>query len=502
MSWAHIQDTPGSNAVNATGSGTSQALTAFASAVTIGDQVLVFAWGTSAATIVAANITCTDNGSTPNTYTQLAVQINAGGGARPWCAIFGATITHNPSSGNLVVTIKTASVTSGINGCASEFSGGSLTTDGSSTNSNSGSTGPNPGNITTTVASDLLLAIFTDSSGLNPETITGPGGYTSIGIQKNGSSFDCGNGIYEIPGSIVTNNNPTWTLGDSVGWAAAQVALKAAATTANPPPALSQRIDPLPDLTSWWEQFLSPRRLPPSASPVTPNIIPSQRYDPLPIYDYLWWEAAIRFLLPPSASPVPTNQPSQRYDPLPDFSFSWWESFDSQIKLLPTSASPVPTAEPSERFDTLPDLNSAWWEIPLIPHALPPSASIVPTAQPSQRVDPLSDFWQGGVPWQTFPKQTTGSAVVVTPYQWPTTYQRYDIQPDFGFSWWEPLGPRLVVSGPPIPPPAPTPGVAPTTIHEILGPTGPGKWIGPPPDLAEIQRRGTLNDDEEFLLLM
>lgn len=228
MSVVHVQDTPGSNNVNATGSGTSQALTAFGSAVAIGDDVIVFAWGTSAATIVAGNISCTDNATTPNSYSQLVIQINAGGGARPWCVIFGASITSNPGSGNLVPTISTGSVTSGINGCGSEFSGLTLNTDGSSTNSNSGSTGPNPGNMTTTLAGDLLLAIFTDSSGLNPETITGPGGYTSVGIQKNGSSFDCGNGIYEIPGAIVTNNNPTWTLGDTVGWAAAQVALKAA----------------------------------------------------------------------------------------------------------------------------------------------------------------------------------------------------------------------------------------------------------------------------------
>lgn len=225
MGWAHIQDTPGSNNVNATGSGTTQALTAFGSAVTLGDQVIVWAWGTSGSAIVAANVTCSDNGATPNSYTQLIFAVQ---GTNKWVAIFeAATITSNPNSGNLVPTV-TSSVTTGLNACGSEFSGGSSATDGSnSAVSGSPGTAPAPGNITTTSSADLLLTIFTDASGLNPETITSPGSYTSTGIQTNGSSFDCGQGMWWIPNAIVTNNNPTWTLGDSVNWSAAQIALKA-----------------------------------------------------------------------------------------------------------------------------------------------------------------------------------------------------------------------------------------------------------------------------------
>jgi hypothetical protein len=74
-----------------------------------------------------------------------------------------------------------------------------------------------------------------------------------------------------------------------------------------------------------------------------------------------------------------------------------------------------------------------------LPRSLPPSASIVPSHQPSQRYDSLPDFWQGGVPWQTF-RQT----IVVAPFLWPGRSQRYDSPPVYDCSWWEPI-PRHVL---------------------------------------------------------
>jgi hypothetical protein len=67
-----------------------------------------------------------------------------------------------------------------------------------------------------------------DGSG-NPTTVTTPSGWTSVGKQTNGASFEVGDAIYQIaPASPV---NPTWNTA-TVKWTASQFALLAASTPA------------------------------------------------------------------------------------------------------------------------------------------------------------------------------------------------------------------------------------------------------------------------------
>src|SRR5215469_5608772 len=183
MTWSHVQDAPGGNAVGAGGS-TSQAAGAFASPAALGDFVVVGAWGNPGAGQASAGVTCSDNATTPNTYTQ--VKFAQQGTSHAWVALFAAKVTSNPSSGNLDVTVSATGANSGLQVCAAEFSGGSLTTDGSSSTTNAGSASPAPGPMTTTTPGDLLLAAFTDNSSANPETMTDPSGYSSTGRQTNG----------------------------------------------------------------------------------------------------------------------------------------------------------------------------------------------------------------------------------------------------------------------------------------------------------------------------
>jgi len=238
MAWLPVQDTPGSNTVNSTTSGTTLSCTAFGSAVTIGNIVVVFLWGGNGANAQPSSISVTDNGATPNTYTKLFLEPGKSIGSG-WCAIFAGAISSNPLSGNLIPKVTVGDSSTLLNICASEFSGGTATTDGTAIGANaSTTTAPKPGSMSTSVAGSLLLACMADDSGSNPDTITTPSGYTSTGKQTNGASQQCGNGCWQILTGTVTGNNPAWN--SQPGWSACQAALQVASggVTDTPQPTL------------------------------------------------------------------------------------------------------------------------------------------------------------------------------------------------------------------------------------------------------------------------
>lgn len=263
--WSHVQDTPGSNAV-ASGSGSPLNLGAFGSPVTINDFVVVFTWGGGSSAPTAGQITCSDNGATPNSYTQLIFKNQAASNC--YACIFVAQITSNPSSGNLNPKVSNAAGSAFIVACAAEFSGGTTTTDGSSSNSNTNNVNniPSCGTMTTTVANDLGLACAGMDQGANLSSITDPSGYTHVG-ETTSSAVMAGSGVYNIFSGTVTNNNPTWTFAGASsstteGWAAVQAALEPPAAAGGGVYFLCKRFDPRGLLDEARQRWGFRRRLP------------------------------------------------------------------------------------------------------------------------------------------------------------------------------------------------------------------------------------------------
>jgi hypothetical protein len=241
VAWAHVKDSPGAGGV-ASASAATLNVGAFGSAVTLNNYVVAWAWGGNSSTPpTAGQVTCTDNGATPNTYTQIAFKGQAlGANPGTWAAAFVAKVTSNPASGNLNPKVSNSGSGPWIVGCAAEFSGGTTTTDGSSTNgsTNNTSNAPTCGNMTTAVADDLLVAAFGMNQTSDLSTIADPTNYTLVGKTVS-ETVEAGAGHYRIVTGTVTNNNPAWALtgassAASDGWAACQAALQPAAGAASP----------------------------------------------------------------------------------------------------------------------------------------------------------------------------------------------------------------------------------------------------------------------------
>ncbi len=233
MAWAHVQDAPGSDGTGGAAAG-NVSTGPFVSPVTLNNIVAVFCWGDQSSLGTAGQITCSDNGSTPNTYTQLAFKSVSDANADDvFAAIFIATITHNPSSGNLNPKVTAANGLVVV-ACAAEFSGGSTTVDGSAVVASSGSTGaPAPGSLTPNFTTDLILAVMA-SGATGATTVTTPTNFTSCGKHSTGADTLAGEGIWFIPGNA-NAQNPTWP-SQANGWDACQVDVKVAGGAAAQPP--------------------------------------------------------------------------------------------------------------------------------------------------------------------------------------------------------------------------------------------------------------------------
>lgn len=216
-------------ALGSAGTATSQQTSIFGTNPTVGNYLVAWAWGWSSShqATPAFSDTGSNSWTVPtNAYQQIAADL--------WCI---AGYTKVATSGSSFrITITTTGWTSGaIMVVASEFSGVASASplDGSAVGTTGTTGAPAPGSLSFT-SGDLLVAVMANDGSGNPTTVTTPSGWTSVGKQTNGASFEVGDAIYQIaPASPV---NPTWN-SSTVKWSASQFALKSATTGATVSPA-------------------------------------------------------------------------------------------------------------------------------------------------------------------------------------------------------------------------------------------------------------------------
>jgi hypothetical protein len=230
-SWTHIQDNPGS------GTGWSGGLNhrrsplatgPFPSQVTVGDYVFVFVSIFNQSDNSIPRFSCTDNAATPNTYALVLDYMQ--GEQTSGVLIFGTTIGSLPSSGNLNCTVTWSNVSGpmGAQVCASEFSGGSLNTDGiNGTSEGESDIAATTGPITTTVNNDLILTIEENDNTGAGSTMSTPSGFTTIGLNRpyiiSGAAYEIVSGIY--------SGDLTWDTAPHDSWSTGQVALRPSAAS-------------------------------------------------------------------------------------------------------------------------------------------------------------------------------------------------------------------------------------------------------------------------------
>jgi hypothetical protein len=233
-SWVHVKDNPGSgNGFLSTG--WSQGLNSqasplatgpFQSQVARGDYVLVFVSVFNQSDNFISGFSCTDNAQTPNTYaTVLDYQQ---GQQTSGVLIFGARINSLPASGNLNCTVSWTNVPGDMGAlvCASEFSGGSLNTDGSNGTSQGDYTMPaQTGPITTTVPNDLILTIEENDNTGAGSTMSTPPGFTTIAFCTNGEAGIVSGAAWEVANGIYSGNL-TWDTVPNDTWSTGQVAVR------------------------------------------------------------------------------------------------------------------------------------------------------------------------------------------------------------------------------------------------------------------------------------
>lgn len=210
------QTTLGSN-----GSATSVATGAFATAPTVGNYVIAWAWvgSKTGANWASTAFSCTDNFS--NSYSSIG--FSASGNTLVALMYYAKVAT----TGSAFTVTLTASNRTKLDVVAAEFSGLVASSPTDNALGTTGTTGaPAPGSMTLFNAGDLVIAVMASAAAANPATVTTPSGFTAVATQTNGSTFSVGQAIYAInPGSPT---NPTWNSG-TVAWGAYQAALLAAA---------------------------------------------------------------------------------------------------------------------------------------------------------------------------------------------------------------------------------------------------------------------------------
>ncbi len=215
MSWLLVQSTTlGTNS-----GGNSQATGAFATNPTVGNYLIVWAWGwtssnhgTVAFSDTGGNVYTVPTGSQQDQTRDL------------WCAIGFAKVATSGATFKVTCT-PNASSTGSILVVASEFSGGlaSGPLDGAAVGTTGTSTSVAPGSLSFT-AGDLVVAVSVDDN--NTYGGSTPAGFTRVANETNGSTFEVGEAVYAIAPASPTNPARTIT---SAKWAAVQLALKPAA---------------------------------------------------------------------------------------------------------------------------------------------------------------------------------------------------------------------------------------------------------------------------------
>jgi len=168
----------------------------------------------------------TDNASTPNVYT-IDKSTTSGHGAY----IYRCNNILLPSAGSLVITVTTASAST-IQVFAQSYLGVKA---GAPTATNLGGatgTAVSTGSAGPAAAGGLIFGGFSDSSGLNPETITHTSSAPAAEQARNT------NGSLYWPMAVTDSlagaaQAFTWTLGDSVAWGGVVAAYDTAVTLSN-----------------------------------------------------------------------------------------------------------------------------------------------------------------------------------------------------------------------------------------------------------------------------
>jgi hypothetical protein len=191
-----------------------------------GSKVLVYV---QQGGITSGNTSLADNGTTPATWVLDKNTVSGHG-----VAVFRADGITLPSSGKFTVTVTSTQSAGTIVAGGVAYAG--VATGGPSATNSGGATGTavSAGAVTPAAAGALYFGAFSDSSGLNPETVTlNWAGGTQQFLETNGSSFwpsACADSI-----TASGAQTPAWTLGDSVAWGAVALTYEAAAAggTAN-----------------------------------------------------------------------------------------------------------------------------------------------------------------------------------------------------------------------------------------------------------------------------
>lgn len=228
MSIAHIQDTTLGTATNPT---VAAQTGAFGANPTIGNYIVVFAWGWTSAVHTNA-LAFSDTGGNSYTVPTGAFKDQA---TDLWCAVGYAKVATSGATFKVTATYNNGISGATINVCAAEFSGVAAASplDGSAIGATGTSTSAAPGSLSFT-SGDLVVAVSVDDN--TSYTGSTPTGFTRVQNQSNGTSFEVGEGIYAVAPASPTN--PTRTI-TSAKWCAAQLALLAvsAAAVCPAPPA-------------------------------------------------------------------------------------------------------------------------------------------------------------------------------------------------------------------------------------------------------------------------
>jgi hypothetical protein len=214
-------------AIGSTSAGTSQATSAFPASPTVGNYVVWTGWGWNSGSPGQTNatITATDS-ATGNTWIKPA-NVFQKRATDLWCSGGYAKIANTTASFTVTVTDSSGSGNGAIMICAAEFSGvaASSPEDGTGVGANGSSVTVAPGSKSITSGSLVVLVAADDNTTFTGST---PTGYTRVGFQNNGSTFEVGEGAYAINPSSPTNPSRTITTNP---WVAGLFALLAAGTS-------------------------------------------------------------------------------------------------------------------------------------------------------------------------------------------------------------------------------------------------------------------------------
>lgn len=177
---------------------------------TAGAKVLVYVQLGSTPTSVV------DNGTTPSTFV-----LDATSSLAAKCYVYRADGITLPAAGSYHVTVNFTPGSSTIQAIGQSYLGVAAGGPTATLNTATGtSNSPVSGSVTSSAGGALFAGLMTDTSGVNPESITlTSAGWSTVALLTNGSSFWAGAFADFIgAGGGPNTAQATWTLGDAPTW--------------------------------------------------------------------------------------------------------------------------------------------------------------------------------------------------------------------------------------------------------------------------------------------